>query len=57
MDGITKPSRFETIHQAQAALDEFFADVKVAVAAGDMDTEEVADDYRIVAVLLRIDWQ
>ena len=44
------PTRFESMHYAQVALDELFADVKSAVVAGDMDMEEVRDDYRIVAV-------
>ena len=49
-DGVTSPLRFETVSSAQAALDEFFADVKAAVAAGNMDTEENHNHYRIVAV-------
>ena len=36
-DGVTRSLRFETVGSAQAALDEFFADGKDAVAAGDMD--------------------
>lgn len=48
-DGKTKAMRFEYVGLAQAAIDEFFADVKVAVLAGDMDTEAVRGDYRIVA--------
>lgn len=48
--GEIKPLRFETGGQAQAALDELFAEMKAAVVAGNMDTEEVRDDYRIVAV-------
>ena len=46
--GETNPMRFENVEQGQAALDEFFAGVKAAVASGDMDTEEVSEDYRIV---------
>jgi hypothetical protein len=49
-DGVTRPLRFETIGSAQAALDKFFANVKAAVAAGNMDTEENQNRYRIVAV-------
>ncbi len=49
-DGVTKPMRFETVNQAQAALEEFFANVKAAVAAGNMDNEENHSDYRIVPV-------
>jgi hypothetical protein len=45
-----KPTRFESIHQAQAYLDEFFKAVKAAVIAGNMDAEEIRDDYRIVGV-------
>ena len=48
-DGITKPLRFQSVVSAQKALDEFFADVKEAVAAGNMDTEADRNDYRIVA--------
>ena len=40
--------RFDTVRQDQAAIDDLFADAKTAVAAGYMDFEEVADDYRIV---------
>ena len=50
IDGLTKPLRFDTAEQAQAGMNEFFADVKAAIAAGDMDTEEVRDEYKIVAV-------
>lgn len=48
-DGEIKAMRFANIEQAPAALDELFAEVKAAVAAGDMDTEEVRDGYRITA--------
>ncbi len=47
-DGIITPVRFRTVNEAQAAIDQFFAEVKAAVVAGDIDTEEVRDDYRIV---------
>ena len=50
IDKETKPMRFATAREAQVELDRFFADVKAAVVAGDMDSEEVHDDYRIVAV-------
>lgn len=50
IDGETRPMRFATAREAQVELDEFFAEVKAAVVAGDMDSEEVHDDYRIVAV-------
>jgi hypothetical protein len=49
-DGVTKSLRFETVGSAQEALDGFFANVKAAVAAGNMDTEENQNHYRIVAV-------
>ena len=49
-DGITRPLRFETISNAQTALDIFFANVKAAVVAGNLDTEENPYHYRIVAV-------
>lgn len=43
-----KPMRFHSRAKAQAELDEFFARVKHEVAAGDWDTEENPNDYRIV---------
>ena len=49
-DGETRPLRFENIPSAQAALDEFFGNVKAAVGAGNMDTEESRNNYRIVTV-------
>jgi hypothetical protein len=49
-DGVTRPLRFQTVGSAQVELGEFFADVKDAVAAGDMDSEENPNHYRIVAV-------
>ena len=49
-DAGSTPTRFQTVNEAQDALDEFFADVKIAVIEGNVDTEEVRDDYRIVAV-------
>ena len=48
--GVTRPLRFGTVVHAQAALDKFFANVKSAVAAGNMDAEENSNHYRIVAV-------
>jgi hypothetical protein len=41
--------RFQSVNDAQAALEQFFNQVKEAVAAGNTDTEEVREDYRIVA--------
>ena len=49
-DKLSKPMRFESVNQAQVELDEFFSDVKAAVATGDMDIEENPADYRIVEV-------
>ncbi len=49
-EGKSKPTRFGTFAEAQVALDDFFADVKSAVAAGDMKTDDDHTDYRIVAV-------
>lgn len=46
----SRPMRFESIHLAQSAIDDFFAEVKAAIAAGDMDTAENSKDYRIVEV-------
>jgi len=43
-----KPLRFRTVNEAQTAIDKLFAEVKAAVIAGDMDAEEVREDYRIV---------
>jgi len=43
-----RPMRFCTKADAQAELEEFFAGVKAAVAAGNMDMEENPRDYRIV---------
>ena len=49
-DAETRPLRFETVDSAQAALDEFFGNVKNAVDAGNMDTEENRNNYRIATV-------
>ena len=49
-DGVTKPMRFETVSHAQAELEEFFANVKAAATAGNMDAEENRNHFRIVAV-------
>jgi hypothetical protein len=49
-NGQTRPLRFWNIEQAQAALAEFFRNVKEAVVAGNMNNEETPHDYRIVAV-------
>lgn len=50
MAGIDKPMRFETVAQARAALEDFFGDVKQAVAAGNMDVEAARSDYRVALV-------
>lgn len=49
-NGVTRPLRFETARHAQADLEEFFANVKAAVADGSMDIGENPNHYRIVAV-------
>ena len=49
-DEASKPMRFETVLQAQAELNDFFAKVMAAITAGDMDIEENPKDYRIVEV-------
>lgn len=46
----SKPTRFNSVQEAQAELEDLFADVKAAVTSGDMDIEENPADYRIVAV-------
>lgn len=43
----SKPLRFESAREAEAELKSFFANVKAAVASGDMDIEENPGDYRI----------
>jgi len=42
-----KPTRFEAEASAEAALDEFFAEVKGAMALGNMESEHDLCDYRI----------
>lgn len=46
-----KPLRFHSRAAAQTAIDEFFAGIKDAVAAGDWDMEENPRDYRIVETI------
>jgi len=48
--GTTRPLRFQSVARAQGELNKFFAAVKCAVAAGNMDTEENPGHYRIVAI-------
>ena len=50
IDGETKPMRFRDVNYARTVIDEFIADVQVAVAAGNMDAGAVSDDYRITEV-------
>lgn len=50
VDGKTKATRFQTVAEAQADLLEFLAQVKTAVAAGDMQFGHDSEDYRIVEV-------
>ena len=47
-EGRVKPLRFQTVEAAQTALNEFFSEVKTAVAEGNMDSEEARHDFRIV---------
>jgi hypothetical protein len=47
-DGKPTPTRFGTVAEAQAALEEHFADVREAVAAGDLESGADYADYRIV---------
>lgn len=47
-DKESKPLRFDSVQEAQAELEDLFADIKAAVASGDMDIEENPADYRIV---------
>ena len=49
INGVNKPLRFPSVKQAQEGLEEYFNEIKTAVVAGNMDKEEVRDDYRIVA--------
>src|SRR4051794_24715526 len=37
INGETRPMRFQNIEEAEVAINEFFAGVRAAVAAGDMD--------------------
>jgi hypothetical protein len=47
-DAGIRPMRFRTVGEAEAEIESHFADVKAAVAAGNMDIEETREDYRIV---------
>ncbi len=45
------PLRFETDAHATTALQEFFADIKAGVQAGNIDAEENPAHYRIAEVM------
>ncbi len=47
-DGGNQPTRFSSLLDAQTALDKFFAEIRTAVAAGNMDAEADGADYRII---------
>ena len=40
--------RFRSMSEAEEAIDEFFAEVHAAVLAGNLDSENVRNDYRII---------
>ena len=45
-DGVMQPESFATSDEAQAALDEFFADLEEEVAAGQMAPHD-RDEFRV----------
>jgi hypothetical protein len=45
-DGVMQPETFATAAEAQAALDEFFADLEEEVAAGQMAPHD-RDEFRV----------
>lgn len=49
-DGSSEPETFETAEEAQAALDEFFADIQAEIDAGQRAEDEgySRDEFRIV---------
>lgn len=49
-DGSSEPETFETAEQAEAALDEFFADIQAEIDAGQRTEDEgySRDEFRIV---------
>ena len=49
-DAVLRSLRFETVQAAQTELNGYFADVKAAVALGDMDIADDPADYRIIEV-------
>ncbi len=44
-----QPARFNTVPEAQTAIDELIADIQDAVARGNMIDLETKDNYRVVA--------
>lgn len=50
-DERTRPTRFSSIDAAKTVLEEFFADVEVAVSKGIMNSEAVRTAFRIVESL------
>jgi len=51
IEELSFPTRFETIEDAESELAAFFERVKQAVAEGDMDSEKMRSDFRIVEFL------
>lgn len=49
-DGTERPEYFDSITEAQAAIDQHLADVAFAVRCGDMAEEYDPDDYRVVVI-------
>jgi len=52
IDGISQPETFETEAEAQAAIDEFLAEIQAEIECGDRAEDEGydRDDYRVVRV-------
>ena len=50
VDGTSTPETFSTEEEAQAALDEFFADIQEEIDAGQRETDEGYDreEFRIM---------
>ena len=48
-----QPQTFDTLAEAQAELDEFFADIEAEITAGERNVDEGYDheDYRIEPIL------
>jgi hypothetical protein len=47
-DGVTKPLRFKSTDSAQEGLNDYFLEVRKAVAVGNLEKEENPNHYRIV---------